>query len=313
MGDKREITPAEYNVLHKVHNGGMKFKLKVPLPGVGPTVTLLGKPTPPLELYKIVIGRQTKVLNMTVDEEEVSTYQLNNFELQEWQEFWVTWYNNKLKMGFISDRKPFLVYNLQTRAEIGYVQFHTLSKSWIPVEWVLEVPPVISRPIVWKELENKLCWLPMQDGKLPPHAMIGGFEDEPIYIARAHHNNSLCPGKYVPSRNMAFIPWGHREHAKTEFEILCGFNAAWVETDGDRIPLNAFIGGRSEVNNEPLYIGRAVYKKKLLTGKVHVLYKTCYLPFNGKEIETNTYEILVIPQKEIPQAVHDDALKIYLN
>lgn len=59
----------------------------------------------------------------------------------------------------------------------------------------------------------------MADGVLPPDAMVGGFESEPTYIARAEHNNSICPGKYVPSRRRAFVPWGHMEHPKENFQV----------------------------------------------------------------------------------------------
>lgn len=85
------------------------------------------------------------------------------------------------------------------------------------------------------------------------------------------------------------------------FQVLCGFNAKWVQTRANLIPQNAFIGGYSEVNNEPLYIGRAMIQGRLICGKVHVLYKTCYLPFQGREVEVYVYEILVIPEHEVPQ------------
>lgn len=77
------------------------------------------------------------------------------------------------------------------------------------------------------------------------------------------------------------------------FQILCGYNAEWVLCTDDNIPENAFIAGTSEIRNEPLYIGRAYVDYKLVVGKVHMLYKTCFLPFRGEEIERQQYEILV--------------------
>lgn len=69
-----------------------------------------------------------------------------------------------------------------------------------------------------------LRWEPVQNQILPPDAIAGGYENEPIYIARAEHNNSLCPGKYVRSKGLAFVPWGGRAHPKTEFEVCYFFS-----------------------------------------------------------------------------------------
>ncbi|KAJ8708125.1 hypothetical protein PYW08_010491 [Mythimna loreyi] len=147
-------------------------------------------------------------------------------------------------------------------------------------------------------------WLPMSDGLLPPNAIIGGYDSEDIYIARAYHRGSLCPGKYVKSLGKAFVPWGGAEHSKTNFEILCGFNATWVNVDADFIPDNAFIGGRTggdkEIGGEPLYIGRAkVSTANLICGKAYGRTHLCYLPYYGSEITKSSYEILVVPDNEI--------------
>ncbi|KAL0851409.1 hypothetical protein ABMA28_007219 [Loxostege sticticalis] len=181
--------------------------------------------------------------------------------------------------------------------QIGYIKFNSPSTRFSNITWLVEVPPVLytSPPIVRKRINGgELHWTRM-DTRLPHDALIGGFENEPTYIARSRHNGSLCPGRYVPSKRAAFIPWGFHEHQKQNFEILCGFNAQWVHTKEDDIPQNAFIAGYSEVRREPLYIGRAMHLGHLLTGKVHTLYKSCYLPFDGNEIAVTSYEILVLP------------------
>lgn len=303
MGDTTVIAAAERNVLYRADSGAMRFQVRVPLPGLGPAITFNAKHNPTLELYRIIIGRQTKVVNLTAQNQDVKTFKLANMDFQQYHEFWLTWYNKKIKMGVRGDDKPFLVYSMHSEHIIGYVQFNTVTRNWAPVEWIIETSPVVLKPMPTKRLEGGLRWVEMLDGRVPTDAMIGGFENEPVYIARANHNNSLCPGKYVPSAGLAFIPWGHREHRKNGCEILCGFNAIWVKTKQNCIPTNAFIGGRSEVNNEPLYIGRAFHDGKLIPGKVHIRYKTCYLPYSGKEIEVSSYEILVIPQDAVPQAL----------
>ncbi|XP_047985009.1 uncharacterized protein LOC125225371 isoform X1 [Leguminivora glycinivorella] len=112
------------------------------------------------------------------------------------------------------------------------------------------------------------------------------------------HQYSMCPGTYVPSKRKAFVPWGGRAHAKDDFQVLCGYNATWIKTGSNKIPQNAFVGGRSEVRQEPLYIGRAVHEDNLISGKIHVIYNTCYIPYKGKEIEIyDQFEVLVLPDQ----------------
>lgn len=77
--------------------------------------------------------------------------------------------------------------------------------------------------------------------------------------------------------------------------MLCGYDYQWVRSRGSYIPENAFIAGRSEVRYGPLYVARAKFDGYLINGKVHSLYGTCYLPYQGKEIEVGEYEILVRP------------------
>ncbi|KPJ09372.1 hypothetical protein RR48_08823, partial [Papilio machaon] len=166
-------------------------------------------------------------------------------------------------------------------------------------------PEIVYLPRCIEIRDSKLHWRSLDGDKLPANAIIGGFQNDPIYIARAKHRGSLCPGKYIHSQRCAYIAWGFSEHRKDKFEILCGLNVRWVKCKGKNIPENAFIGGTSEVNNEPLYIGRAKYGSDLICGKVHLLYGTCYLPYNGSELEYKSYEILVIP--DIPSRSIQDS------
>lgn len=89
-------------------------------------------------ILQIIIGRQTKVVNMTVEDQDVTTFALNNIDFQRFQEFWITWYNKKIRMGLWEEQKPFLDYTMHTDFEIGYVQFNTGSRNWAPVEWIIE-------------------------------------------------------------------------------------------------------------------------------------------------------------------------------
>lgn len=84
--------------------------------------------------------------------------------------------------------------------------------------------PVLT-PFSCRKVEGgQLRWVKMTEGgTLPEDALIGGFENEPLYIARAMHNRSLCPGKYVRSKNKAYVPWGNSEHEKNIFEVSFTF------------------------------------------------------------------------------------------
>ncbi|KAI8438204.1 hypothetical protein MSG28_010822 [Choristoneura fumiferana] len=97
-----------------------------------------------------------------------------------------------------------------------------------------------------------------------------------------------------------------------EENILCGYNAAWVKTEGAKIPQNAFIAGTSEVRQEPLYIGRAEHDGCLINGKIHVIHGTCFLPYYGEEIVVYSYEILVVPDVNFRGTLADVACTINL-
>lgn len=58
------------------------------------------------------------------------------------------------------------------------------------------------------------------------------------------------------------------------------------------------VGGYSEDDNEPLYIGRALHKGHLIPGKVQPTHKCCYIPYKNQEIAKVTYEILVDPNTD---------------
>ena len=59
-------------------------------------------------------------------------------------------------------------------------------------------------------------------GNYPHNAIKGGFENNTImYIARAKApDGSLCIGKLHPEHRVCYIPWGGKEHARHEYEVL---------------------------------------------------------------------------------------------
>ncbi|CAG9581118.1 unnamed protein product [Danaus chrysippus] len=158
------------------------------------------------------------------------------------------------------------------------------------------VPPTIPNIQLKKFEEGKAEWVKAGD-QLPDNAVIGGFENEVLYIVRSKHRRSLTPGKFVPSEGIGYISWGGQANAKAgeNLEILCGYNFVWTKTNGDSIPSGAIEGGYSEVNHEILYVGRVERKGCVIPGKVQPSHKVCYFSFDGREVPSREYEILVLP------------------
>lgn len=80
------------------------------------------------------------------------------------------------------------------------------------------MPPVLEQPTIKPVSGGKPTWV-QADNQLPPGAMIGGSENETLYIIRANHRGSLTPGKFVPSEGLGYISWGGDAHDKSEFEV----------------------------------------------------------------------------------------------
>jgi len=134
---------------------------------------------------------------------------------------------------------------------------------------------------------------------LPPFAVIGGHDCDgaPIYVGRAYHEGDNLPAKVVPSKGTAYIAWGGQEHQKSHYEILVGQGYGWVPCAGGSVPPNAVRSGMTR-SGEPLYVGRGHHANSLCVGKIHPSHGCLYIPFGGQEIRVNTYEVLVLEQRD---------------
>lgn len=65
----------------------------------------------------------------------------------------------------------------------------------------------------------------------------------------------------------------------------------WIHACDGALPSGALEGGKQS-NGETLYIGRAVHERSLIVGKVHPSHGVLYIPFAGKELAVNQYEVL---------------------
>ncbi|XP_017757603.1 PREDICTED: uncharacterized protein LOC108548956 isoform X2 [Eufriesea mexicana] len=147
-----------------------------------------------------------------------------------------------------------------------------------PVEGVLDI--------------GDICWCGAAGGILPPGAVEGGKDGEPLYVGRAYHEGALLPGKVKPGDSVCYVAWGGGEHAKSDYEVLCGCNPAWVQVSDNNIPRNAIPAGETE-SGEPLFVGRVEHEGTVTIGKVQPSHSVCYIPYGGSEIAFPQYEIMV--------------------
>lgn len=82
-------------------------------------------------------------------------------------------------------------------------------------------PSAPTAPIGFNTPMNAPRWVQSRGGSVPPNAVVGGSDcsGEPMYVARAHHEGALLPGKLVPSHGVAYVAWGGRENPKQDYEV----------------------------------------------------------------------------------------------
>ncbi|KAH9948840.1 carbohydrate-binding module family 12 protein [Amylocystis lapponica] len=75
--------------------------------------------------------------------------------------------------------------------------------------------------------ERALRWVDVRGSAKPEHLQArpveGGREADgtPLFVAKAHHHNSIVPGKASPKLGGAFIPYSSTEVKVEEYRVLC--------------------------------------------------------------------------------------------
>ncbi|CAF5038410.1 unnamed protein product [Rotaria sp. Silwood1] len=71
--------------------------------------------------------------------------------------------------------------------------------------------------------QQDLRWVPTSGNNLPTGALqAGGDNRNPLFIGRASFQGGICCGKFEPSHNCVYLPWGGRENSiPNNFEVLC--------------------------------------------------------------------------------------------
>lgn len=137
-------------------------------------------------------------------------------------------------------------------------------------------------------------WVKACNGNIPKGAVIAGREANwtKLYIARASHKGGLHPGKVRPEFRAAYIPWGGIEESIECYEVFVG-NGRWVQVKDGNVPSGAIKAGYESDGIPPLYIARAYYRGGLHPGKIRKEFGGAYIPWGGKEVKVNPYEVLV--------------------
>ncbi|XP_021200426.2 uncharacterized protein LOC110383836 [Helicoverpa armigera] len=299
MGDIVDLTtwPRHHNIFYKITSNGLNFEIKAPgNAGIG----LASKAGPNCDfLVGIGHNRNSFIKKLTARVSRESAETPNILSSQEYRRFWISWYGDVIRLGIDGEVKPIVTFNYSKNDNLKYVTFTAIDDNRNPVHWRIELPPVLEKPLMKPVTDGELYWVQVDaETPFPDAAYIGGYEKENLYIIRAKHRGSLTPGKFVSSEGVGYIPWGGDANEKNSFEVLCGFNCMWVPCRLDHIPIGAVVAGHSEDHgHEKLYVGRAKYFDHIIPGKVQPSHKVCYIPYDGKEVSMENYEILIVPEK----------------
>lgn len=144
--------------------------------------------------------------------------------------------------------------------------------------------------LVYERRDN---WVGSTPNFTPPGAVVAGHDSDnaPIYVGRALHEGEMLPAKVIPSKGCAYVCYSGYEVNKHNFEVLTGYGYNWVKPHHHVIPPNAVSTGRSR-NGEPLFVGRGHHHGSLTPGLVSVSQRCLYIPYGGREIRIDSYEVL---------------------
>jgi len=136
-----------------------------------------------------------------------------------------------------------------------------------------------------------------------------------LYVGRAPLGGGCHVGCIPPGRNTCYIPLFGKEHKATSYQVLVvpeGVRVHWERSSGGSVPLNAVVGGYNE-EQQKTYVGRVNHKSELIPGEIVPQENCIYIPYDGKEVEYEEYEVLVLdppahaggyPQMGQPQAAY---------
>ncbi|XP_063991095.1 uncharacterized protein LOC135169750 isoform X2 [Diachasmimorpha longicaudata] len=289
----------EYN-FYPCSSGQIQFRVKAPNDA---HIALTTGPHEGEPMYEVFIGgwgNSKSVIRKNRTKPEVAEKDTPGIlSGDEHRGFWIRWHSGNISVGEENNQTPLLTYYDPAPFNISY--FGVCTGWGANGEWHIEARciggqggyPNPSAPSVGSlRYDGGASWCDGSGGIIPPGALEGGQDGEPLYVGRASHEGALIPGKVKPSHGVCYVAWGGGEHAKSEYQILCGGNGRWVPMNGGEIPPTAIPAGETE-DGEPLFIGRVHHEGTLTIGKVQASHNVCYIPYGGAEIPFNQYEILI--------------------
>lgn len=282
----------EYN-FYPVTAGQIQFRVKAPNDA---HIALTTGPQEGDPMYEVFIGgwsnSKSVIRKNRTKPDVIEVETLNILSADEYRGFWIRWDNGVLTVGKEGNSAPFLTY--ADPEPFGIAYFGVCTGWGATGDWLIEDHDTApSAPLESAKLDaGSTLWCDASGGMVPPGAVEGGNDGEPLFVGRAQHEGALIPGKVKPGHSVCYIAWGGEEHGKTDYQVLCDCNSIWVATSGNNIPSNAIPGGETE-DGEPLFIGRVHHEGTVTIGKVQASHSVCYIPFGGVEIAFPEYEILV--------------------
>ena len=117
-----------------------------------------------------------------------------------------------------------------------------------------------------------------------------------------HIRGFAGPGKFVPHHGVAYVAWGGKEHAKTQYEVLVQDgtdNLVWVPASGGNLGSTGAVRSGRAWTGGPLYVGRAKINGTWTMGKVNPEHKTCYVPYGATEHAITYYQVLCVREMEV--------------
>jgi hypothetical protein len=143
-------------------------------------------------------------------------------------------------------------------------------------------------------------WVYASGGHIPDGAIQHGHEADgkPLYVARAHYSGGLHPGKVRGEFGAANIPYGGAEVKVYEYEVLVG-PGVWSGAENGVLPVNAIKCGH-EKNGESLFVARGWLNDGLHPGKFRPAFGGANIPWGGREVKVNPYDVLVLGSAPTP-------------
>ncbi|XP_074595723.1 uncharacterized protein LOC141850881 [Brevipalpus obovatus] len=139
-------------------------------------------------------------------------------------------------------------------------------------------------------------WVEAKEGYVPVDQAVAGGVDidgEPLYVGRAKHDGHIIPGKIRSSHGVCYVAYEGLEIPYRSYQVLTstGFEFEWIHCKCGTPPMGVILGGRT-ADGTPMYIGRTVHEGSNVIGKV--LGNSISFPFAGREIRSQSYEVLCL-------------------